>query len=74
MRVVKVTAWDLTDQELDELAAECSATEPEYADELATAQGVAMGTSRFAAAGRSGSSLLGRTVSRSDTSRPEFRP
>ena len=34
MRLVKVSAWELTDQELDDVAAECSTTEPEYAAEL----------------------------------------
>ena len=33
-RLVKVSLWQLTDQELDDLAAECSATEPEYSEEL----------------------------------------
>jgi len=34
MRLVKVGVWELTDQELDELAAEREATEPDYAAEL----------------------------------------
>jgi hypothetical protein len=31
MRLVKVSAWELTD---DDVAAECSTTEPDYAAEL----------------------------------------
>ena len=34
MRLVKVSVWELTDQELDDLAAESSTTEPDYAAEL----------------------------------------
>ena len=34
MRLVKVSVWQLTDQELDDVVAECSTTEPEYAAEL----------------------------------------
>ena len=34
MRLVKVTIRQLTDQELDELAAQCEATEPYHAAEL----------------------------------------
>jgi hypothetical protein len=34
MRLVKVSVWQLTDQELDDVVAGCSATEPEYAAEL----------------------------------------
>jgi hypothetical protein len=34
MRLVRVSAWELSDQELDDVAAECSTTEPDYAAEL----------------------------------------
>ena len=34
MRFVKVSVWQLSDQELDDVVAECSTTEPEYAAEL----------------------------------------
>jgi hypothetical protein len=34
LRLVKVRAWDLLDEELDDLAAECSTTEPDCAAEL----------------------------------------
>jgi hypothetical protein len=34
MRLVKVSVWELTDQKLDDLAAECATTEPDYAAEL----------------------------------------
>jgi hypothetical protein len=34
MRLVKVSFWQLTDQELDEQAIQCEATEPDYAADL----------------------------------------
>ena len=34
MRLVKVSLWELTDQEPDELTLQCEATEPGYAAEL----------------------------------------
>jgi hypothetical protein len=34
MRLVNVSAWELTDQELDDLAADLEGTEPDYASEL----------------------------------------
>jgi hypothetical protein len=33
MRLVKVSVWQLTDQELDDLAAQCEVAEPEHAAE-----------------------------------------
>jgi hypothetical protein len=66
MRLVKVSAWELTDQELDDVVAECSTTETEFAAELRPPQGVATGASRFAAEGRPWSHLSGPTVSSTD--------
>jgi hypothetical protein len=35
MRLVNVRVWDLTDQELADLASQCAATEPDHAGCLA---------------------------------------